>query len=124
MGRRVGIDCLITVRFKDRLGDAKRTHHIPVCCARGIDSANILIIKDECQANAVAKFDIAFAVSDLVEHEATCYGTEGISLIIADLEWALGVLILSHSRVGEKAGNESRNPKLHGIFSQKKGCAR
>jgi hypothetical protein len=45
-----GIDRLITVRFEDRIGDAKRAHHIPVCWARGIDRADILIIKVECQA--------------------------------------------------------------------------
>ena len=50
-----------------------------------IDVADILVIEFECEADAVAGFDIAFAVSDFVKDKATGYCAEGVGLDLSKI---------------------------------------
>jgi hypothetical protein len=64
-----------------------RAHHVTVLCALGIDRADILaVIELERQADAVARLNVAFAVSDLIEDKATGDGAERVGLLLADFE--------------------------------------
>jgi len=74
---------------------AKRADHVAIAPALLVDIANVAVARGagvtELEADAVAVFDIAFAIRHQVVSETAGRGAQGIALIPANRERRLGV---------------------------------
>src|SRR4051812_40383592 len=86
-GSRTVVEGRVAARRYHGRRQAEGAHHVAVVRTLGVHRADVLaLVELEREADAVAGFDVALAVGDLVKHEAAGHSAERVGLVVTDLE--------------------------------------